>query len=492
MRKVHYQTDHEDLYKVCSGQMFQLFEDRFVKSAASDAFNKDRLREFAPDKDHFMLHLVAMGDQETYGPNKNGDGFPKAALEKYSNTFVTNGCFFREHKNRDAKTQGIGSVKSALYNPVMHRTEIIVWGDREKAASEYEDAKSGKPLSFSMSCRVPYDTCNCCNHQASSPKDYCEHLKYGSMLQYQPEFRKYAFAINDKPTFFDISVVGKPADRIAHYLEYAFPNDSEQQKSASVNQLITGTQWAEFEGVLIPDSGPNWPHERMVVLQKLAAASEYLRNTELVKQAGSTPRASFARNVAPYAYQEDLTNDELSAFRNLEPGTFFRELAKRASVLPFNSFVAYVENRPIDEVKKDPMVKQALTIHLPGVFDNLMSSPMPDIGNVFDGHGDGACCYDSSNDDVVKSFMDKVEEKFSCKTEPVRARVIKIITIKEANEKNTNEYSNSGSLTVSENDDIKAKSLAYSYAIYKVAAMKDIEKIHGDSIDEAQYLVVSF
>lgn len=491
MLKVHYQTDHEDLFKACSGQMFQLFEDRFVKSAASDTFSRDKLREFAPDKGHFMLHLVAMGDQETYGPNKNGDGFPKEALEKFSNTFVTNGCFFREHRNRNAKTQGIGSVKAAAYNPVMHRTEIIVWGDREKAASEYEAAKDGKPLSFSMSCRVPYDTCNCCGNQATSPKDYCEHLKYGSMLQYQPEFKKYAFAVNDKPTFFDISVVNKPADRIAHYLEYAFPNDVEQQKSASVKGLITGTQWAEYEGLLIPDDGTNWPHDRMRVLEKLAAASEYLRNKELIKEAGSTPKAAFARDVVPYAYLDDLSNEELAAFRNLEPGTFFREMAKRASVLPFNSFVAYVEDRPIEEVKRDPMVKKALTIHLPRVFDNLMSCPMPDIGNVFDGHGDGACCYDSANDDVVKNFMDKVEEKFSCKSEPVRSRIIKIITIKEASESKSNEFENSSELNISDSDDIKAKALAHSYAIYKVAAMRDIERIHGDSISEAQYMLVA-
>jgi hypothetical protein len=117
---------------------------------------------------------------------------------------------------------------------------------------------------------------------------------------------------------------------------------------------------------------------------------------------------------------------------------------------------------------------------------------MPDIGNIFDGHGDGACCYDSSNDDVVKSFMDKVEEKFSCKSEPVRARIIKIITIKEASEFNSNEFKNSPELNMSESDDSKAKALAYSYAIYKVAAMRDIERIHGDSIDEAQYMLVAF
>lgn len=885
--------------------MFQLFEDRFVKSAASDVFSRDKLKECAPDKDHFMLHLVAMGDQETFGPNKNGDGFPKQALEKFSNTFVTNGCFFREHKNRDAKTQGIGVVKAAAYNPGMHRTEIIVWGDRVKAASEYEQAKSGKSLSFSMSCfpagtlvqlgdgseipienitvgmsvithkgntgyvsnimnrhytgsvvelrayglaepisctpdhgvwvrpqmlstnpcpvcgglfkslaahlrqkhdeqhirayrdysryaegfkraefirsgdyvrtalpprtvtkcenkwygrliglylaegslsiidkhydsktkgpvvykdhrvefcynidevelveetkdliekftgkrptsfdypsehrtvvrshsidlhdwlmehagkysnskklsdyvmgwdtdvlktileswlegdghwhkvndvlkgttvsralmwqmmeiaarldiaasvdsfksvgkqraynislrgkdvlklnvtkiptdwtpaspkfysvghlnyqqdgqvskcavkravkmsyvengfiyrrirkinvrfmddtvyditvpgdhgfmahgygvsncRVPYDVCSCCGNQATSPRDYCEHLKSGSMLQYQPEFKKYAFAVNDKPTFFDISVVGKPADRIAHYLEYAFPNEEDHQKAASVGAIITGTQWAEFEGVIIPDDSTNWPSDRREVLTKLAEAQAYLSNKQLIKEAGKTPKAMYAREVVPLAYQEDLSDDEVKAFRNLEPGTFFHEMAKRASVLPFHSFVSYIDGRPVDEVKKDPIVKQALTIHLPGVFDGLLGGSMPDIGNIFDGHGDGACNYDSSNDDVVQDFMDKVEKKFSCKTEPVRTRIIKIITIKSASELADTSFKKADDLNIEIVDNARAKALAQSYAIYKVAAMREIEKIHGDQIDEAQYLLVAF
>ena len=471
--------------------MCQFYEDRFIKSAASDSFSKEKLRECAPDKDHFMLHLVAMGDQETFGPNKNGDGFPKQALEKYSDTFVTKGCFFREHRNRDAKTQGIGSVKAAAYNPVMHRTEIIVWGDREKAASEYEDAKAGKPLSFSMSCRVPYDTCNCCGHEASSPRDYCEHLKSGSMLQYQPEFKKYAFAINDKPTFFDISVVNKPADRIAHYLEYAFPDEKDHRKAASVGSIITGTQWAEYEGVMIPDNGVNWPVDRMRVLKKLAAAQEYLNDRVNVKEAGHSPKATFARDVVPHAYEEDLSMDEINAFRNLEPGTFFKEMAKRSSVLPFTSFVAYIEGKPVSEVRDMPMVKKALTIHLPGVFDNLMGGPMPDIGNVFDGSGDGACNYDSSNDDVVQGFMDAVEKKFSCKTEPVRSRVIKIITITEGEPSKSASFKNVDDLNLTITDDAKAKALAQSYAIYKVAAMRDIESIHGDQIDEAQYMLVA-
>lgn len=131
MDKIHYQTDQEDLLRLCDGQMFTLYDDN-IKSAASDTFTKEMLREYAPDKDHFMLHVVAMGDQETYGPNKNGDGFPKEALEKYHPTFISDGCFFREHRNRCQQTQGIGSIKASAYNPKMRRAELIVHGSKER------------------------------------------------------------------------------------------------------------------------------------------------------------------------------------------------------------------------------------------------------------------------------------------------------------------------------------------------------------------------
>ena len=58
------------------------------------------LSEYAPDKDHFMLHVVGWAIRRLMVRNKNGDGFPKEALEKYHPTFISDGCFFREHRNR--------------------------------------------------------------------------------------------------------------------------------------------------------------------------------------------------------------------------------------------------------------------------------------------------------------------------------------------------------------------------------------------------------
>ena len=100
-----------------------------------------------------------MGDGETYGQNRNGDYWPKEANSKYHDTFVKKGHFFREHNNRDPK-EAIGIVKASAHNSDMSRIELVIHGDKKKAEEEYELAKEGKALSFSMSARVPYDICN--------------------------------------------------------------------------------------------------------------------------------------------------------------------------------------------------------------------------------------------------------------------------------------------------------------------------------------------
>lgn len=477
MLKVHYQTDQEDLLKACGGVMFQLFEDRFVKSAASDTFTREALRDCAPDKDHFMLHLVAMGDHEGYGPNKNGDTFPKAALEKYAHTFVSNGCFFREHRNRDQKTQGIGHVKAAAYSPDMHRVELIVHGHKEKAAAEYEKAKNGEPLSFSMSARVPWDRCSVCDHQAKKQADYCGHLKEG-MLKYHDDFRKYAYAINDHPTFFDISVVAKPADRIAHYLEYAFDNEDDRVKAASDKRVITGVEWAEYEGLAIPDKS-DWAWDKRNALLKVANMQQTMDGVKSAS-CNSDPLTYFASNVAPYAWGEQLSDEAVDALRGVEVGELCKEMAKRAAVLPFPEFAAWVTGKSRSTIMDDPTVKAAAAM-LPMLLDSLIAGGPSSLDGMFD-----SCCgCGGVEDDVVQKFMDDVERKFSVKTEPAKGRIIQIITIKAASEI----APSINKSDLSQEQIAQAQALAEAYHTYKAAAICDIARIHD--MDDMQYALLA-
>lgn len=828
MDKIHYQTDQEDLYRLCDGQMFTMYDGN-IKSAASDAFTANALREHAPDDKHFMLHVIAMGAGETYSCNRNGDYFSKEALEKYHDTFVKHGCFFREHRNRCQKTQGIGTIKASAYNDRMQRVELIVWGDKEKAEKEYEMAKSGKALSFSMSCfpagtlvtmsdgthkpieqvttgdgvlhhtgkpakvahtmqrayngkgielkaygtsqkliateehpiwvrpaannihecpvcgqhfkslkahlrqkkdikhvaackdisrycegfrpasqlvkgdtiRIPInrdvvgsvpedkawllglyisgayaklrmgtelslkttnilnkytgedlvtwlathggnlrkdkrlsaeallwdpacqskilegwldgnngwdtdttsivgttksfelaqhmqiiaarckvpsainttsktykllidsnfvpaagvkhkittdtlvatrtapvymyvdtdghlysklnkvqtvhisetvydltvpgddsfiangigvhnckikeDICSCCKQASTSPANYCTHLKH-SMLQYLPEFKKYAYALNPVPKFFDISAVEKPADRIAHYLDYAFPGDTEKKASANTD-VILGTQWAAYEGAELPEDIHVWTPEERNAATKLASAIKFIQGVIDTKSASTDGKVAFARDVIPVAFTEGLTDEDITKLRTLQVGTVFGELAKRASILPFHDFVSYVTGATLQDTAADPITKRACCM-LPSIFNSLLESGCScgqDMGSLFNAGSDYTCKNDPGNDDEVQRMMDMAEKKFSIKSEPVKHRVMTVTIVKKAN----SNVLTPCDMLLTPTSEKKALALAQTYGVYKISAMLDIARIHTDNIDEPQYLLAA-
>jgi hypothetical protein len=174
-----------------------------------------------PPDTHFGVHLISMGAEEDYGANRNQDSASRRALQLYHPTFEKFGHVFREHRNRCPKTEGKGVVKIAKYNDRMHRGELFVWVDKEKAPDMYKTAKEGKELSWSMSMRLPFDRCSCCDNKSRTTANYCGHLR-NSMGKWVSEFKKFAYARNeDDVKFFDISEVKRRADRKGEFVDLA-------------------------------------------------------------------------------------------------------------------------------------------------------------------------------------------------------------------------------------------------------------------------------
>ena len=127
-----------------------------VKSAselgkqASTIFHME-YEEMKPPKGMTGIHLVALGDSEAYPMNRNGDLFTKKACETYYQTFVKHGHVFEHHRNKDPK-KSIGQIKAAAYNPDMHRIELYIWADNEKAHDHLERLEKTGEVSFSMAC----------------------------------------------------------------------------------------------------------------------------------------------------------------------------------------------------------------------------------------------------------------------------------------------------------------------------------------------------
>lgn len=168
-----------------------------------------------------QILLTALGAQEFWGVNANGDAFPETALAHEGpdygyKTFELYAKAYKHHVNKDP-TAAYGEVPLSVYNPVFHRVELIVSLDNERAPDIVQRIEQGDYPDWSMGARVPFDICSICGNKAPSRAYYCEHLKY-YMGRIHPESGKMAYAINTMPKFFDISQVLIGADRIAKTL----------------------------------------------------------------------------------------------------------------------------------------------------------------------------------------------------------------------------------------------------------------------------------
>lgn len=210
MTKLFYSNDFDPSVEV---GMEIVENSHILKKRASTIFGMD-YSDMKPDKNHVGIHVVALGDEEHYGCNRNADSFDKKACQEYTPTFVKYGHVFRHHRNKDPSLS-IGEIKYAAYNEPMGRVELFIHADREKAAPELERLEKEGEIPFSMACKVPFDVCSQCGamRKHAGDESECEHVRdhLGEMY----DDGKVVFTRNTEPTWFDISFVGRPADRIA-------------------------------------------------------------------------------------------------------------------------------------------------------------------------------------------------------------------------------------------------------------------------------------
>lgn len=490
--KVIYQDSCEALVKAAAANgemMCSLIEtEHGVKSASSALVSRELLEKYRPTDDNTAcIHLIAMGNSDQYGFNRNGDYFAGDVLEKKASTFVTHGKVFREHRHYEDRRRGqyepIGQVKWAGYDPKgMQRVELIVHLDKNAAAEEYEMAKKGEDLSWSMSCRVPNDRCSCCGNQAKTVSNYCEHLKH-KMGQYIDGMSKYAFAYNDNPTFFDISRVGTPADRIARHLEYMFKSpDAELQKSAGMVKAASSRDVCIPSAYAAMADGINLEVlelEEQAMLTKLASIEEFANAQETRSRAAHDSRAYAMLVTNPMVLTEKMAAAELEACRAVEPGTLFRELSKRACILSFPAFCQYVFGK--EDVEDMPIVKRA-TMCLPGIFTDMLPRimTMAPCTSIFTPSSEFMAERDPKRGDLVQNVMDSMENKFSMKQAPMTQRVTTIV-IRCSAPKVVCRMQKSAAVA---NDEFEnaAQQLAEAYGQYQIRALCDMENWYGDQV----------
>ncbi len=224
------------------------------KRASGGMFEKE-ISELKPDPNRTVLHCLAVGDEERYGDNRNGDAFNRDDNKKNHHLFKTAGHLFRNHKNT-SPSLATGQIIATAHNDDMDRIEILAGLDNSKYAEELAGFERGEDIPVSMGSMQDHDVCSLCKHKAKTPKDHCEHIKM--KLGEVADDGTKIYMQNPNPQYFDLSTVFKPADRIGYAL----------RKVASENGVVGGHELAEHFGLRMIGSPKHATLMRLAEMEK--------------------------------------------------------------------------------------------------------------------------------------------------------------------------------------------------------------------------------
>lgn len=189
-------------------------------------------------------------------------------------------------------------------------------------------------------CKVAYDRCSICGKHRKNSKDpnQCEHIaeKFGELL----EDGRQVFTFNDEPQFFDISFVGRPADRIAWNL-----------KVASAGERIDSIKLAEQSGLWVPDSlaiESSTALRKLEHMRKLATFEELYRKFAAGGPVTSRDRYIWELRKAAASHIDDVT---IKGLRICEPSDVFSTFARNGIVMDPTTFYKYAFGLDLGEVR---------------------------------------------------------------------------------------------------------------------------------------------
>lgn len=444
----------------------------FVKRAGAEFAEKVQHIKFA--KDEVPVHLIAIGATEDYGPNRNGDGFTRDCCRKYHGTFEKFARFYRDHANKNpAKSFGI--VKASYYNEPMRRIELICALNGSKEAAdrngglladkEIEKLASGKDIPVSMACKIPFDKCSACSNKARTRAEYCDsienggHCKAGGLKHNLGRVQADGHVLhadNPDPTFFDISHVFRPADRIAYV--------SGQLQKAASDRCFSGVELAEqlevsFPEYLVAESASKRAGEQYAALCKLAAAERELVN-----------------NSTGWAQMALASNQTVQPIGGLDGCSFakmaevFRGLADAGVILSLRDFLSLTVKSANDALVA------AVSNALPNIFSTLVKEA--DIVDTLENNRFYPADYAS---EPVRVWAEKVACTRSLTTQNVekRAYLAAIRNVKPTDFSMEKRAVNSAEIA-----------LAKHYALYKIAAFAVASEKYPNNLLTANHCVL--
>jgi hypothetical protein len=414
--------------------------------------------------------VIALGAYEGTGANRNGDIFKEASCKAHYKTFVKSGskrsdgsydgrAVNRHHKNKPEDPK-FGNIKAASYNDKMKRIELVIGLDNDKCAEEIQKLAEGKQINVSMAAKVAYDKCTWCGHNAKTDNDRCKHIpKELGEINKQGEMCSMD---NIDPKWFEISIVGRPADRIGMSLKLASDN----------NYIKTASDYREmYPGFVAPADEEQfltiskYASEKRSLVKKLAALEKHI---DAVMTGG--PKNSKDKYLKEHRskikHSDNISEDTIDELRNFEPSKLLRALADNGIVFSPEDFVKYLFGSSKFKGSSSDMFSK-IKDHLP-----LMFSDAEDDGD----DGDDVVNeekYEPSSSDVIpkelSSLVKKLFDGHSMFDSPAHGRIMRITIVKRIPKERAHEDKEISK-------EAAIKTLAKQYAAYKLAALRYMDE----------------
>jgi hypothetical protein len=409
--------------------------------------------------------VIALGAYEGTGANRNGDIFKEACCIDNYKTFIKSGskkdgkydgrALNRHHKNKPEDPK-YGNIKAAAYNHKMKRIELIIGMDNDKCAEEIQKLAEGKQINVSMAAKVAYDKCTWCGHEAKTDNHRCEHIpKSLGEINKQGEMCSMD---NINPRWFELSIVGRPADRIGMSLKLA--SDHAYIKTASDYKVL-------YPGFVAPDDDygilriSKHAAEKRSLVKKLAAIEKHIEG--IAKKGPSNSSEKYiSEQKSKLKHSDNISDETIDELRKFEPSQLLKALADHGIIFSPEDFVKYLFGAHALKQSSGGMFGK-IRQHLPSMFSDMEEDGDDEINEER---------YEPSQGSLMpKGLMRMVRNLFedhSLFDKPAHGRIMKITIVKKmptAKLQPKEEISKEAAV----------KQLAKQYAAYKLAALQYLD-----------------
>jgi hypothetical protein len=309
-----------------------------------------------------------------------------------------------------------------------------------------------------MAAKLAYDCCTLCNHAAKTDNDRCSHIpkelgeinKRGEMCSMD----------NVDPKWFELSIVGRPADRIGMSLKLA--SDARYIKTASDYREL-------YPDFVVPEDTDTatyiskYASDKRSLVKKLAAMEKHIEG--VIKSTPTNTKDKYtADQKSKLNHSDDISSETMDELRKFEPSKLLKALADQGIVFSPKDFIKYLFGA--ESMKNHEDLFSKVKKNLPSMFSDLEEDG-DDVVNEEK--------YEPSSSDVFPKDMLKIVrnlfENHSLFESPAHGRIMKVTIIKRMPVAKLQGKSEDKEIS----KEAAIKELTKQYAAYKLAALRYLD-----------------